>query len=98
MITIKIHDKQWFEKHCKVVGATGYCSHIEPKYSPWRQVVTIGWSLSSVSMGRLVGQILEAERDYGISAGRINDSRYFAGGYWIPNWAIEWVKEEQDEL
>lgn len=98
MITIKIHDKQWFKKHCKVIGAIGYCSHIEPKYSSWRHVLTIGWSLASSSMSQLVGQVLEVEHDSGINAGSINDARYFAGGYWIPNWSIEWVKEEQDEL
>ena len=72
----------------------GYCSHIEPKYSSWRHVLTIGWSLASSSMSQLVGQVLEVEHDSGINAGSINDARYFAGGYWIPNWAIEWVKEE----
>lgn len=98
MITIKIHDKQWFKEHCKVVGATGYCSHIEPKYSPWRQVLTIGWSSASSSMSQLIGQVLEVEHDSGIYAGHITDARYFARGFWLPNWAIEWVKEEQDEL
>lgn len=81
MITIKIHDKQWFEEHCKVVGATGYCSHIEPKYSLWRQVPTISWSLANSSMSQLIGQVLEVECNSGIDAGSINCARYFARGY-----------------
>lgn len=44
----------------------------------------------------LLGKVLIVECDDGNEAGNITDARYFAGGYWIPNWAIEWVKEESD--
>jgi hypothetical protein len=46
-------------------------------------------------MGLLVGQVLEVAHD-DIGSGRIDNARYFAGGYWIPNWAIEWIKEEEN--
>lgn len=93
--TIKIHDSQWFKKHCKVIGITEYGSYIEPKYLLWNHVYTINWSLEG-DMGQLVGQVLEVECDDGINSGSMDDARYFAKDYWIPNWAIEWVKEEQE--
>lgn len=95
MVTIKIHDKQWFKEHCRVVGATGYYSYLEPKYSPWRHVITLDWSLENTKMCQLTGKVLEVEKDDGDTTGCITDARYFAGGYWIPNWAIEWVKETE---
>jgi len=94
MIIIKIHDKNWFNKNCKVVYAKEGVSFIEPKYSPWKHVTTFSWSLIDIDMSLLVGQILKVNIDDGNTAGNITDARYFAGGYWVPNWAIEWVKEE----
>lgn len=93
MTTIKIHDAQWFKKHCKVIGSTKYGSYLEPKYSPWKRIYTLSWSLEG-RMGLLVGQVLEVAYD-DIGSGSIDNARYFAGGYWIPNWAIEWVKETE---
>lgn len=94
MIMFKIHDKQWFEKNCRVIGETAYGSDIEPKYPSWRHTFTLPWSLENF-MGRLVGQVLDVEKDDGIDSGSMDNARYFARGYWIPNWAIEWVKETE---
>ena len=91
--TIKIHDAQWFKEHCKVIGSTEYGSSLEPKYSPWEHVLTLPWSLEG-KMGQLVGQVLEVEHD-DVDSGSIDNARYFAGGFWIPNWVIEWVKETE---
>ena len=97
MITIiKIHDKQWFKEHCRVRGATEYCSYLEPKSIPWGRISTVSWSLDG-DMGQLVGKILEVEYDSGNDSGSIEDARYLVKSYWIPNWAIEWVKEEPDD-
>lgn len=92
--TIKIHDAQWFKEHCKVIGSTEYGSSLEPKYHFWRHVFTLNWSLEGI-MSQLVGQVLEVEHDSGIAFGSMNNARYFAGGFWIPNWTIEWVKETE---
>lgn len=92
MITIKIHDKQWFKEHCKVIGVTEYGSCLEPKYLPWRHIITLPWSLED-SMGQLVGQVLKVAHDDGIYSGSMDNAHYFAEGFWIPNWTIEWVKE-----
>lgn len=93
MITIKIHDRQWFKRNCRAIGLTEYDSRLEPKHSLWRHVHTLSWSLEG-TMGWLVGKVLEVEKDDGIDSGGMDNARYFVGGYWIPNWAIEWVKEE----
>ena len=93
MTTIKIHDRKWFKRNCRSIGATEYDSYLESKHSPWRHVFTLPWSLKG-TMGQLVGQVLEVAHDSGIDSGSMDNARYFAGGYWIPNWAIEWVKEE----
>lgn len=92
MTTIKIHDAQWFKEHCRVIGATEYGSSLVPKYSPWKHTLTLPWSLEG-EMGKLVGQVLEVEYDDG--SGSMDNARYFAGGFWIPNWTIEWVKETE---
>ena len=94
MTTIKIHDAQWFKKHCRVIGATEYGSYLEPKYSPWKRIFTLSWSLEG-SMGQLVGKVLKVKFDDGIDSGGMDNARYFAGGFYIPNWAIEWVKETE---
>lgn len=94
MTTIKIHDKQWFKEHCRITGATEHSSYLEPKYPSWRHVRTLPWSLDG-DMGQLVGHVLEVELDDGIDSGGMDNARYFAK-YWIPNWAIEWVKEVND--
>lgn len=95
MITIKIHDKKWFKEHCRVVREIGYDRLLTPKYSPWKKVRTISWiSGDCNSMSPLEGLILKVER-YDAHGNDITDARYFAGGYWIPNWAIEWVKETE---
>lgn len=92
--TIKIHDKDWFNKNCKFVYAEGRSIFIEPKYPVWKYVQTFSWSLTNRNMVSLVGQILKVEIDEGNTSGDISDARYFAKGLWIPNWVIEWVKEE----
>lgn len=92
--TIKIHNKQWFLEHCKVIGSTEYGSSLEPKYYPWRHIITLSWSLDG-KMGQLVGQVLEVAHDDGIDSGNMDNARYFAGDFWIPNWTIEWVKETE---
>ncbi len=91
MITIKIRDSRWFKKHCKIISS---CGELVPKYFPWdKKVFALAWNGEGSSMSLLRGKVLEIERDDGNKAGDITDARYFAGGFWIPNWAIEWVKE-----
>ena len=93
MITIKIHDKQWFEEQCIVASIRG---DLLPKYPSWHKVLTVPWSAGS-GMRFLNGKVLEVEHDDGNKAGDISDARYFAGNYWIPNWAIEWIKETEND-
>lgn len=88
--TIKIHDTQWFKKHCE---SYYQFSRLMPKYDSWSPAQTIHWILG---MRSLEGKVLEVEHDCGNKAGYINDARYMAEGFYIPNWAIEWVKEEQE--
>jgi hypothetical protein len=47
-------------------------------------------------MDPLEGCVLEVERDGGNKSGDMDNARYNAGGFWIPNWAIEWVMEVQE--
>lgn len=92
--TIKIHDTKWFKEHCRVVGATDSLSELEPKYDSWKGRSTVSW-LTGNLMGLLEGKVLQVEHDAGIGSGIMDNARYSFGGYWIPNWAIEWVKEEE---
>ena len=41
--------------------------------------------------GKRVKQ-LDVEKDNDIDSGSMNNARYFARGYWVPNWAIEWLQ------
>ena len=97
MITIKIHDKQWFEEHCELHTSDGFGKYLVP--SCWtneqkRHAVSF---LIDGPMWRLAGQVLVVENDdaFDIDARTMIGARYFVG-FWIPNWAIEWVKEEAD--
>lgn len=94
MTVIKIRDRKWFKQHCKVVATYGgnLCD-ILPKYSPWKVVCALPWTYKGLGMSELIGCVLEVEHDEGDQAGVITDARYSAQGFWIPNWAIEWVKE-----
>lgn len=102
--TIKIHDSTWFKKHCKVIHKGVF--HESSSHKPidyailmpkcWKDELTLNWVTEDHSRSLLEGQVLEVGRDDGIVAGDITDSRYFAGGHWIPNWAIEWVMEEAE--
>lgn len=94
--TIKIHDKKWFAEHCVVLYTKFYSYGLKPKYPAWKNLYTLHWPVSQTGMNLLTGQVLEVEHDDGDKAGVMRDARYLAGGHWIPNWAIEWVKEESD--
>jgi hypothetical protein len=89
---IKIHDKKWFKEHCEAYIGTSEFNSLKPKYDSWRFIRTIPW-LGAAYMGHLEGKILKVERDSGNTSGWMNNARYMAEGFWIPNWAIEWVKE-----
>lgn len=95
---IKIHDTQWFKKHCKVIAKYDTFVALMPKYSCWDSQVDgfVSW-LSGSNMSYLEGMVLEVDKDEpkALSHVSMSGSRYYAEGYWIPNWAIEWVKEEQ---
>lgn len=92
--TIKIHDTRWFRAHCRVTAATIDFADLKPKYDSWRHKCSVSWMHGLDAMSPLEGCVLEVECDSGNEAGDMSDARYMAGGYWIPNWAIEWVKEE----
>ena len=92
--TIKIHDTLWFGTHCRVRAATMDFVELTPKYAVWRHRTTLGWIHGEAAMNPLEGRVLEVEHDCGNENGAMDDSRYMTKGYWIPNWAIEWVKEE----
>ena len=99
--TIKIHDTEWFETHCKVIDHTKTYDELVPNLPGWKDMSTISW-LSGYTvlngMGSLEGRVLIVERyNNDVSSLLMLGSRYMAGGYWIPNWAIEWVKEELDD-
>lgn len=101
--TIKIHDAQWFKAHCRISTIVHNdirtCKFIElvPKYASWRHKSTIHWLHGTGSMSSLEGKVLQVELDSGIIEGaEMNNARYQVKGYWIPNWAIEWVEEHDD--
>ena len=93
---IKIHDAEWFKEHCKVIDRNFAFTEVVPSNPAWNEKSSVSWLLgdSPTSMGSLAGRELEVEIDGGIQSGSIAASRYMVEGYWIPNWAIEWVKEE----
>ena len=96
--TIKIHDTQWFKEHCRIVDMTARFNALIPKYDSWAHVRTIHWLHGAAdSMSPLEGKVLKVELDVGPDSGHISNARYMVKGYWIPNWAIEWVKEEVNE-
>lgn len=92
--TIKIHNTQWFKEHCRVTAETNVFVALTPKYDSWRHRSTVHWHRGEGAMDPLEGCVLEVERDDGNKQGDMDNARYMAEGYWIPNWAIEWVKEE----
>jgi hypothetical protein len=94
---IKIHDTEWFREHCKIICSIDLCMELRPRYASWEDTRIVSWiSGENSTMSPLEGRVLEAVIDCGNSCGAMNNARYMAGGYYIPNWAIEWIKEEQD--
>lgn len=97
--TIKIHDTEWFETHCRLISRTAAYDELVPNLPGWKGIPTVSW-LSGYTikdgMSSLEGRVLIVEH-YSNNATSLlmMGSRYMARGYWIPNWAIEWVKEEQ---
>lgn len=94
MITIKIRDKQWFQEHCDS-REDGIIRYFVPScWTKEQQRATVSF-LIDVPMEELIGQVLVVETDdtSDIDARNMMGSRYFSD-FWIPNWAIEWVKEE----
>lgn len=99
MTTIKIRDKQWFEEHCELHMSDGFCKYLVPScWTKEQKSHTISFLFDS-PMWRLAGQVLVVENDdiFDIDARTMIGSRYFVS-FWIPNWAIEWVKEEADSV
>lgn len=93
MTVIKIRDPEWFKQNCKVSAATDALRDLIPKHKSWKNADAFPWTSGDCAMSPLEGQVLKVQWDEGILAGDITDARYQAKGYWIPNWAIEWVKE-----
>lgn len=94
--TIKIHDSKWFKEHCRVTATMSEFNALKPSYEPWNHIRTIHWLQGGVhSMSPLEGKVLKVELDSGIDAGLMSDARYMAKRFWIPNWAIEWIKEKK---
>lgn len=98
MITIKIHDAEWFRKHCR--PGRRFHDALRPKGLRWRwydrKRGMVYWLING-PMDTLVGKVLEVEDESKfITADEMHSTKYIAGGYYIPNWAIEWVKEEED--
>lgn len=95
MITIKIRDKDWFIKNCDL-HMEGLRKWVVPScWTREQQERTVHFLLDD-SMWSKVGKVLKVDRVNKYVTG-IMDSRYMADGYWIPNWAIEWVKEVEEE-
>lgn len=99
MTKIKIHDEEWFEEHCcrSTVSPSQYKPLI-PNHPSWKKhdkENPVMYWLSDGFMNDLAGQELEVTiiDDRGEGTKEIYGSKYCAGGYWIPNWAIEWVME-----
>ena len=93
MTTIKIKDKEWFEENCvRIYDCNTY--FVPRHWTKEQQDRTVSF-LTDGPMGALMGQVLIVEEDDqdDVSAKNMMGSRYFVK-YWIPNWAIEWVKEE----
>jgi hypothetical protein len=99
MTKIKIHDAEWFKENCCISkNISKEFRPLRPKGAYWKKIDKssdlIYW-LSGGEMHALAGKVLEVtEIRTETSAGNIYDAKYYAGGYAIPNWAIEWVKEE----
>ena len=98
MTTIKIRNKEWFEENCCISTECSFPTSVRPKGVLWesldKETDVVHW-ITGGDMSTLAGEELKVMRtDRKVSASMMNSSRYFAGGYWIPNWAIEWVKED----
>ena len=96
--TIKIHDTEWFEEHCKVISSTQVYDELVPNLPGWKDMSTVSW-LSGYTvkdgMSSLEGRVLIVEHyNNDKSSSLMMGSRDMARDYWIPNWAIEWGKEE----
>lgn len=96
-IKIKIHNAEWFKEHCCYI-VNKWKDYLIPKGALWEsldeEADVIHWLLGG-EMSNLTGKVLKVKRiDRKKVSAKMNSSRYLAGGYWIPNWAIEWVMEE----
>lgn len=98
MTKIKIHDAEWFDKHC--CPGKGFHDALRPKGLRWRRydkMRGIVYWLSEGPMSALVGRVLEVEEEAkDITADEMRSAKYMAGGFYIPNWAIEWVMEVEE--
>lgn len=93
MTTIKIRDEQWFKEHCD--SRNDGLRYLVPScWTKEQQRATVGFLIDG-SMEELMGRVLVVETDdtSDIAARNMMGSRYFSD-FWIPNWAIEWIKEE----
>lgn len=99
MTTIKIRNKEWFKEHCCFSIYVDFSGNsLIPKGTLWKRLDkkadVVHW-FTGGAMSLLAGKELKVTRtDKKVSASKMNSSKYFAGGYWIPNWVIEWVKED----
>lgn len=96
MTKIKIHDAEWFDKCC--CPGKGFHDVLRPKGLRWRRYAGthgIVYWLSEGPMNDLVGKVLEVEKvAEDVTANEMRSAKYMAEGFYIPNWAIEWVMEE----
>lgn len=92
MITIKIKDESWFRMNCDLHKKCGVEYLVPSCWTREQQEHTVYFLLGCDSMWSKVGKVLKVDRVFKYAT-RIMDSRYMVDGYWIPNWAIEWVKE-----
>lgn len=100
MTKIKIHDEEWFKEHCCISTVSTYeFRPLIPKGESWKKLDSenpVMYWLSDGFMNTLAGKVLKVtvtDDRGGEEAKEIYGSKYCAGGYWIPNWAIEWVME-----
>ena len=95
MTVIKIHNTEWFMKHCKIISERHNFIELVPIYPCWdlHAADCVSWLSGDNDMGHMEGKVLKVEHDIGINQGDMTGARYYINGFWIPNWAIEWVKE-----